>query len=448
MTDSYKVSHYRQYPPKTERVYSYLESRGGRFNKTVFFGPQYLLKKYLVGEVVTTEKIDEAEEVWNLHMGGEHFNRSGWEYIRDNCGGRLPIEINAVPEGTVVPTNNVLMTVENTDPNCYWLTNYLETLLVQCWYPITVATQSWYIKRNILNYLDTTGSPETIGFKLHDFGFRGVSSVETAGIGAAAHLVNFMGTDTFAGVMLARKYYGADMPGFSIPASEHSTITSWGKPNEVDAMRNMLEQYPTGLVACVSDSFDIYHACRELWGNQLRNKVLERDGTLVIRPDSGDPTTVILEVIKILGERFGYTKNDKDYKVLDPHVRIIQGDGVNYDTISSILWNLMHNGWSADNIAFGSGGALLQKMDRDTQKFAFKCSSIRVDDEWFDVYKDPVTDSGKQSKRGQLGLYRWNDNYYTDEKGLPGDLLRPIFCNGELLQDDSFDEIRKRSEEV
>jgi nicotinamide phosphoribosyltransferase len=269
LTDCYKLTHWKQYPPKTTKVYSYFESRGGDYPETVFFGLQYLLKKYLEGKVVTQEKIAEAEEITELTLGNKNlFNRDGWEYILNQLDGKLPISIKAVPEGNIVQTRNALITVENTDPKCYWLTNYLETLLVQAWYPITVATQSREIKKIINEFLQKTGDPSLIDFKLHDFGFRGVSSVESASIGGAAHLVNFKGTDTIVAVTLLRQYYNHESPGFSIPAAEHSTITSWGKENEVKAFANMLDQFK-GTRAVVSDSFNIFEACEKLWGNNL-----------------------------------------------------------------------------------------------------------------------------------------------------------------------------------
>ncbi|MFN3385127.1 MAG: nicotinate phosphoribosyltransferase [Candidatus Thermochlorobacter sp.] len=448
LTDSYKISHYKQYPPRTENVYSYFESRGGRFKEVVFFGLQYYLKAYLEGEVITKKKIDEAEECCAAHFGNAFvFNRTGWEYIVDAHKGRLPVRIKAVPEGFVVPTHNVLMTVENTDMNCYWLTNYLETLLVQVWYGCTVATQSREIKRLILDYLAETGNPDLIDFKLHDFGFRGVSSVESAMVGAAAHLVNFAGTDTLPGVLFIRNYYNSNaMYGFSIPAAEHSTITSWGKENEVQAFENMLRQYPTGTIAVVSDSYDIYHACEHLWGEVLRQDVLSRDGTLVIRPDSGNPKDVVLRVVEILGEKFGYELNRKQFKVLHPKVRVIQGDGVNYDTIAEVLETLKQHGWSADNIAFGMGGALLQKLDRDTQKFAFKCSSITIQNEMRDVFKSPITDNGKQSKRGRLKLVKSGDLFKTVSLNESGeDILQTVFENGEVVRQYSFDEVKRNA---
>jgi nicotinamide phosphoribosyltransferase len=399
LTDSYKISHYKQYPPNTTEIYSYFESRGGMFSHVTFFGLQYLLKNYLQGVVVTKEKIDEAEKIYAKHFGDASlFYRKGWEHILDNHGGKLPIKIKAVAEGSIVPTHNVMMTVENTDPASFWLTNFLETLLVQVWYGCTVATQSREIKKLILQYLQETGDPALVDFKLHDFGFRGVSSVESASIGGAAHLVNFKGSDTIAGLSFIQDYYNThEVFGFSIPAAEHSTITSWGRENEAMAYENMLNQYSKGLVAVVSDSYDIYNACEKLWGEQLQNKILNREGTLVVRPDSGEPKEVVLKAVNILGEKLGYTTNAKGFKVLDPHIRVIQGDGVHYDSIGEILDNLKQHGWSADNIAFGMGGALLQKLDRDTQKFAFKCSCACVDGKERDVFKDPITDNGKEA---------------------------------------------------
>ena len=446
--DSYKCSHSRQYPAGTTRVYSYLESRGGEFDSTVFFGIQYCLKRYLEGVRVTQETIDEAEAVINAHMGAGMFNRAGWEHILNTHGGKLPVSIKAVPEGTVVPTHNVLMTMENTDTACWWLTNYLETMLVRAaWYPTTVATLSYHVKQLIREYLELTGDPAGLLFKFHDFGARGVSSSESAGLGGMAHLVNFMGSDTIEGIMMAREYYGADMPGFSIPAAEHSTICSWGREREVDAFANMLTQYPTGLVAVVSDSFDIYRACSELWGRQLKAQVMSRDGTVTVRPDSGDPVTVVCKVLDLLGDAFGYVTNEKGYKVLDPHIRVLQGDGIDFAATRDILEAMRAIGWSADNIAFGCGGSLLQKLNRDTQKFAFKCSYVEVNGERRDVYKDPITDAGKASKRGRLALVKTDAGFSTISAAdaEQRDELVEVFRDGEVLRTYTFDEVRKRS---
>jgi len=443
-SDSYKISHWRQYPKGTQRVYSFMESRGGVHADVTFFGLQYLLTRYLEGPVVTAEDLAEATDFYRAHFGADLLNVDGWQHIIDKHGGRLPVEICAVPEGTVVPVRNVLMTIENTDPKVPWLTNFLETLLCQVWYPVTVATQSRAMRKLILDALEHTGDPSLVDFKLHDFGFRGSTSVESAGIGAAAHLVNFKGTDTVAGLVLARDYYSEPMAGFSVPASEHSTITSWGREHEVDAYRNMLDQFPTGLVACVSDSYDIYAACRDLWGTELRDRVLSRDGCLVVRPDSGDPPTVVVTVLDILGEKFGFTINEKGYRVLDPHVRVIQGDGIDYEMLGKILSAMERARWSADNVAFGSGGGLLQKVNRDTQKFAIKCSAVQINGEWRDVLKDPVTDPGKKSKAGRLRLVR-EDGVYKTVTGEGPTLLEPVFRDGVVLRRQTFADVRRRA---
>lgn len=449
-TDSYKASMFMQYPANTQTVYSYIESRGGKYSETVLFGLQAFIKEYL-SEPFTAADIDEAEEIWTAH--GEPFNRSGWEHILNIHGGRLPVRIKAVPEGTVVPTRNVLVTIENTDPACFWLTTYLETALLRAiWYPTTVATNSREIKKVIARYLqETEGSIAALPFKLHDFGSRGTSSNESAMLGGMGHLVNFMGTDTIAAVVGARRYYNEAIAGFSIPAAEHSTITSWGRDREVEAYRNMLKQFGRAgsLLAVVSDSYDIYNAVRNLWGTQLRQEVVDSGATLVIRPDSGNPVEVVTAVVKILAEQFGTTTNARDYRVLN-NVRVIQGDGINADSVEAILESLKINGFSADNIAFGMGGALLQAPQRDDQRFAMKASAALVEGQWVDVYKDPATDSGKTSKRGRLALVNSCGVGSCAYKTVPEveakeDILRAVFENGILLVDDTFAKIRERA---
>lgn len=450
MTDSYKVSHYKQYPPETTKVYSYMESRGGRWDETTFFGLQYFLKRYLSGQVVTKDKIKSAEKFWNLHFGRDDVYRADkWLYIYNNYNGHLPIEINAVLEGTTVQTHNVLFTVENTDPKCAWLTNYLETILQQVWYPLTVATYSRNMKSLISKYLKRNGDPKGLDFKLHDFGYRGVSSPETAAIGGASHLVNFLGTDTAAGLEMIDEYYGNPMAGFSIPASEHSTITIWGRENELNAQNNMLEQYTNGPIASVSDSFNVYDVCEHIWGESLKDKILNRKGTLIVRPDSGDPPIVVCKILDILGNKLGYYKNEKGYKVLDDHVRVIQGDGIDFQMVDNILYRMERNGWSSTNIAFGSGGNLLQKHDRDEQKIAVKCSYAVVGGQDIDVFKSPVDAPDKRSKAGRLALVMIDGVYHTiNEKDLkdPKDnKLVTVFRDGKLLVDQHFDEIRDRA---
>uniref|UniRef100_A0A0K0DSZ9 Nicotinamide phosphoribosyltransferase n=1 Tax=Strongyloides stercoralis TaxID=6248 RepID=A0A0K0DSZ9_STRER len=454
LADSYKATHHAQYPNNTTSIYSYFESRGGKFEKTVFFGLQYFIKRYLCGRVVNKQMIEEATEFYHCHFGGmNYFNKEGWEYIVDKHKGCLPLKIKAVPEGTVVDVKNVLFTVENTDPHVPWLTSWLETLLVQVWYPMTVATNSREQKKIIAEYLlNTSDSLDGLPFKLHDFGYRGVSSVETAAIGSASHLVNFTGTDTVAGLQLLRKYYSSPMAGYSIPAAEHSTIISWKKSGEANAYKHMLEKFPVGLVSVVSDSYDVYDAVANIWGEELKDLVMERNGKgcIIIRPDSGDPCTVVLKVLNLLAEKFPISINSRGYRVLPSYLRIMQGDGISYETIGGILEALKQDGWSAENISFGTGGALLQRLDRDTQKCAFKCSSVTVNGKNMDVFKNPSTDSSKRSKKGRLTLEKKEDGtFVTMQEGLGDDkkdLLLTVFENGKLIVDYTLDEIRQRAE--
>lgn len=444
-TDSYKFSQYNQYPEGTTKVYSYIESRGGTWKQTVFFGLQIFLKEYL-SNPITQADIDFAEVLATAH--GEPFYRKGWEYILQQHGGNLPLRIKAVPEGSIVPVKNVLATVENTDPNCAWLTSYVETALLRAvWYPTTVATNSYESKRIIFDYLKQTGDESLIDFKLHDFGARGVSSFESAGIGGLAHLVNFKGTDTVSALLYGKEYYGIDVAGFSIPAMEHSTVTSWGRTNETDSYRNMVNTYgkPGSIFACVSDSYNIYDACHK-WGTVLKDDVINSGATLVVRPDSGYPPEVVIDCIKILDSHYGHTVNEKGYKILN-HVRIIQGDGICQDMIDRILYRVMVAGYSADNIAFGQGGKLLQSIDRDTQKFAMKCSSIQVNGEYRDVYKSPITDMGKESKKGRVTLYQNSNGYFTDLEGRTDaqEVLETVFENGEIIKEYTFDEVRQNA---
>ena len=450
-TDSYKQSHHAMYQPGTEVVASYFESRaGGEYSYCVFFGLQYLLDTHLAGAGrVTPAMIDEAEDLCRWHFGQELFNRRGWEHIVSAHGGRLPVSIRAVPEGTVVPESNVLLTIENTDPGCAWLTNHLETLLVQLWYPCTVATISREQKRVLKAALEKSGGVAGLPFKLHDFGYRGSSSSESAALGGAAHLVNFLGTDTMAGLRLLTAHYGAAEPGYSIPAAEHSTITAWGEDGEQAAYRHILERFSEGTVAVVSDSWDIFEACRRLWGRNLRPEIVGNPGrTLVIRPDSGDPEKVVVECLSILGAEFGHSVNEKGYKVLPSHLRLIQGDGISRRSLPGLCDAITGAGWSMENVAFGSGGGLLQDCDRDTLRFALKCNWVQVNGVRRDVYKRPASDPAKNSKSGPLKLIRDGEGFRTVrvDAGSEPDVLREVFRDGEVLIRDDLDAIRARAE--
>ncbi len=449
-TDSYKTSHYLQYPEGTEYVSSYIESRGGKYDYTLFFGLQMFLKEYLSKPIL---KVDVEFAKHFLAQHGEPFNEKGWLRLIEKYNGVLPLEIQAVPEGMLIPTKNVLVKVINTDPEFFWLTSYIETALLRAiWYPTTVATQSNHIKAIIDSYLSQTGDVSGLPFKLHDFGARGVSSLESAAIGGAAHLVNFMGSDTISGVLALSEYYNAPVSGFSIPAAEHSTTTILGREGEEKQFKRMLDQFakPGSLVAIVSDGYDIYNACENIWGEKLRQQIIDSGATIVIRPDSGIPEEVVVNIMKILARKFGYQTNDKGYNVLN-NVRVIQGDGINEISIEKILFNLKKEKFSADNIAFGMGGALLQQINRDTQKFAMKASWAQINGVGVDIYKDPVTDPGKTSKKGLLTTVSNESNEiktireedFSDE--FHTKLMRPVWRNGELLIDEDLQTIRNRS---
>lgn len=447
-TDSYKLSHFLQYPEGTTEVSSYIESRKG--GPVRFFGLQAFLKQI---KPISMEDVYRLETLAEAH--GVPVNVKGLKRIVNEFEGNLPLTISALPEGRVYPERTPLIQVHNTHPDFPWLTSFIETPLLRgVWYPSSVATVSYRARQVIYqNLYETADDPNTeIKYKLHDFGARGVSSSESAMLGGMGHLLNFYGTDTIEALLGAAEFYHCPMAGHSVPAAEHSTITSWGKSGEADAYRNMLTAFSDfSMVAVVSDSYDIYNACDNIWGGLLKGRV-ERLGdqgrVLIIRPDSGDPKETVLRVLEILMDRFGYKTNSKGYKVLPKFLRIIQGDGVNLVTIGEILDAMKARGYSGSNIAFGMGGGLLQKVDRDTFAWAMKACEAVINGERRDVYKDPIGDKGKQSKRGRQAVIL-SDNDFTTirEDELNGRLnhLRPVWSNGELLVDDTFDTLRARA---
>jgi nicotinamide phosphoribosyltransferase len=332
-TDSYKLTHWNQYPKDTEVVYSYLESRpGATYPYTVFFGLQSILKQ-IEGVVVTEANVNAAAVLSTAHFSsGKRFNYKGWMHVVNDHGGKLPLHIKAVAEGSVIPTGNVLMTVENTCDECYWLTNAVESLLTHVWYPSTVATLSRSVKELIALHLEKTAdSMDALSFMLHDFGYRGASSNESAAIGGAAHLVNFLGTDTLLAMLLLLEDYDADLSNlaFSVPATEHSVMTALGKDDEFAVVDQLLEEYPDGILSTVADSYDIYNYVEQIC-TTYKDRILARDGVVVVRPDSITqrhpyPSALVVWIAERLWESFGGTMNSKGFKVLDPHVRIIWG---------------------------------------------------------------------------------------------------------------------------
>lgn len=432
--DSYKFSQFRQYPPGMTYLSSYIEARSGQ--DILFFG----LSPYLraLSTRVTHEDIDIARVMMKKH--GEPFNEEGFRRIVTDFGGRLPLSIQALPEGTIVPAGVPMVQVRNTAPGFGWLVSPIETTLLRAvWYPTTVASKSFAIRRKILEHLTYSADDpmSEIEFKLHDFGARGASSTESAGIGGTAHLVNFHGTDNVDALYFASEYYGENVAGYSIPAAEHSTITAWGRDGEADAYGNMLDvnaDYP--MVAVVSDSYDIYNACRSVWGGALRERVKalgDSGRTLVIRPDSGDPVHVVSTVLDILWERFGGTLNTKGFRVLPPFLRVLQGDGIDLTSVGQILGAMNLQGYSASNIAFGMGGALLQQVNRDTYSFAMKANEIEIGDTKRAIYKQPKTDAAKSSKMGRQAVVKRDGRFLSvaeDALGSERNHLREVWRDG------------------
>lgn len=418
LADSYKMCHWWMYPKDTKQIYSYFESRGGIFDNVRFFGLQYILKEYMEGQVVTKDKIDEAEDYVMEHCGS--FNRAGWELILNKHGGHLPLNIFAVPEGAVVPTRVPLSVVYNTCEQSAWLTNFVETILSTMWYPTTVCTQSHEIKKTITKYMmDTVGNTDGIDFMMHGFGMRSSTSMESAAIGDAAHLVSFKGTDTVNALKLCRMYYNERMAGFSVAATEHSVMTIEGKDNEAKVVERLLRAAPKDkILSMVGDSYNIFKFCSEILPS-LRHLIVCRTAPLVVRPDSMEPTFIVPKVTDLLMSEFGYTVNKLGYMELPPYLRVLQGDGIDRDSVGKILEVCKSQKYAANNYVFGSGSALIQKLNRDDLKFAFKCCATKRDI-WYDVYKDPYSPDGesmKKSKRGLVWTYRnKNGEYYYDNK--------------------------------
>lgn len=448
-TDNYKHCHYPLYPRGTEYVSSYIEPRGGEFPVAMFVGLQAFLREYLM-HPITIEDIDEAE--LTEREQGMHFNRENWLGILNDHGGYLPVEIEAVPEGTVLPVKNVLVQVINTDPKYWWATSFFETALLRAvWYPTTVGTISWLAKQQVKLALNQTSDNEQLvrGI-LHDYGARGVSSQESAALGGLAHLVNFHQSDTVPGILAAKKYYNAVAPSRSGPNSEHAGFCAWGRDDEVNAMRNMLELYrENGVALLLTDTYDHENAVRNIIGGDLKSEIENFPGLVGVRPDSGDVVQVTSDTTEWLMEAFGYSVNSKGYKVLPGFIRVVQGDGVRRETLPQVFIEMERRGLSTENAVFGMGGGLLQHCHRDTMEFGMKANAVRVNGEWRSIAKAPTGDSMKHSKPGRLALQFADGEYRTVPRdSIPPEenVLQPVFRNGKLLKKWDFSELQARSE--
>jgi len=465
-TDFYKFGHWCQYPKGMDSINSYCEAReGALFHDIVWNGILPILKDFFEGDVITRDNIEEANEIVT-GMGGHpaYFNRAMWEEILTKHNGRLPLSIKALPEGTVVPPSTPLFCITNTGGAITQpLVNHSETLLMHVWSSTTVASVSRYIKKNILDkWAKLTGTPELTIWQLHDFGFRGVSSWQTAVYSGMGHLITCRGTDTSDAVRGIRHYYGTkEIFGNSVWATEHSVATSYGPGRgEVDYVLAQLNAAPDdAIVSMVMDSYDTFNFAQNVVGHpEVLAKIKARSGRTVFRPDSGDPVAVNLRVLDILGNVLGFTVNGLGYKVLNHNVGVLQGDGMDYQTIDTLFEAIITIGhWSSDNLVVGSGGGLLQKWNRDTLRFAIKASHGSINGVGFDIFKDPATanvgNETKASKRGLLKVAQIGNTFTTISSTTCApnmfnqyvDAMEPIFLNGDIMGTHDFNLIKKRA---
>ena len=451
--DSYKFSHPFAYPDKIDGMTSYGETRIPSSETVVPFGMQMLIKRYLT-QTITQADVDAAEEFSIAHFGRKLFARKAWEKVVRLYDGKLPLIIRSVPEVTVMHGSQPLYTVTVLDKDLFWMSAGFETMIQRAiWYPTTIATMDYIVKNEIEAFYDLTGADKgLLPFALHDFGGRGVTSGETAEIGGAAHLVNFLGSDTVEGILAANFFYKEAMSGFSVYATEHSIQCSFGG-GEADALRYLRKQLsnagPGTVVSIVIDGYDVYREA-ELLCTVMRDEIIASGAKVVFRPDSGDMMEIIPRLLKMQADAFGTTLTEEGYAQIN-NVGVIQGDGIDRAIISEVLTLITGLGYAADTVIFGSGGALLQKVNRDTLKFAQKACAILVDGEWKGIAKDPITDHGKKSKEGILTLARNKETgkLYTvrlDKEPLSDryeDVMELVYYKGDLYNEITFNEVRE-----
>jgi len=437
------------YPEGTSHVSSYLESRGGRYPVTLFVGLQAFIIDYLM-HPLNARDVDEAEEV--LRSMSIPINRQNWLDLINDHNGYLPVEIEAVPEGTVLPTGNVLVQVVNTDPKYPWLTGFIETAILRAvWYPTTVGTVSWTAKQFLREAFERTSDhPELLRLYLHDYGARGVSSFESAALGGMAHLVNFDQTDTVPAYLAARRFYDDTRPVNGASAfQEHSVIIAAGRQREADTYRALLADAGAGVAGLLLDAYDHENAVRNIVSKELHDEVASFPGLVIIRCDSGDPVMTPVDTIEWLMEAFETTTNSKGFKLLPANLRVVQGDGLTPVTHAAIYNEMERRGLAADNLLCGMGGGLLQQVNRDTLNFGYKANAVKINGEWIGIQKTPRGSKMKRSKAERLALQYFDGDYRTvPRKSIPEkeNLLVPVFRDGRLLRKWNFRELIERSE--
>jgi len=455
--DSYKFSHPFAYPDEPiEAMTSYGEARIPSSEVVVPFGAQMLMKRYLK-QSITMADIDAAEAFSIGHFGRKLFDRRGFEKVVTEYGGKLPLIIRAVPEGTPIRGGMPIYTVTVFDPDLFWMSAAFETMIQRAfWYPTTISTMDHSIKRKIkARYTKTGADMNLLPFALHDFGGRGVTCAEQAEIGGASHMVHFMGSDTVEGILAANFFYREAMAGFSVYATEHAIECSFGKgeENELRYIRKQLSNAPRGsIVSIVIDGYDVYRAA-ELLCTTLRDEIIASGAKVVFRPDSGDMMEVLPRILRMQEMAFGFNLTSTGHKQIK-HVGIIQGDGVDHAAIEAVLDLIIGLGYSADCVIFGSGGALLQKVNRDTLKFAQKACALLINGEWHGIAKDPVTDHGKKSKEGVLTTVRSRITGELMAARLDTgplnsefeDIMTLIYHTGTLYNETTLAEVRERAQ--
>lgn len=477
MTDFYKIGHRKQYPKGTEIVYSTFTPRASRIdgvNEVVNFGLQGFIKEYLIdffnSNFFSQEKskiVSDYSRFVKNTLGDQNPETKHIEDLHDL--GHLPLEINALPEGTKVPLRVPMFTIHNTDSRFFWLTNFLETLMsCNLWVTSTSATIANRYKKLLNEYaIKTTGSTDFVQFQGHDFSMRGMSSLSSSVKSGAAHLLSFVGTDTIPAIGYLEEYYGAniekELVGCSVPATEHSVQCAYG--NDLKYFDNMLKLYPQGIVSIVSDGYDFWKVITEVVPS-LKDKILARNGTgmdkVVIRPDSGDPVKIICGdpdaaeecvrkgAVECLWDTFGGTTTEQGYKVLDSHIGLIYGDAITYERCKEICENLEKKGFASVNLVYGIGSYTYQMNTRDTFGFALKSTLCKVSGEEKQIYKDPKTDDGiKKSQKGAVMVYQtvdgnlaFADNMTLEESKNDKNLLTTVFKNGKLVKEQTLSEIR------
>lgn len=422
--DFYKVSHKAQYPANVTKVHSALVARGANYNEDIskdefmWFGLKLYLDKlkgfetWFVGLTSSefTDELQKYKQFLDMRLGGNN-NVDHWDTLweRMQTTGKLPLIIHAVEEKTICNFQTPLLTVENTHDDFAWLTSYIEsTMLSNVWPVTTAANRSWHIRKSIEERMVSYTEEElgTIDFMGHDFSYRGLMGDEAAVLAGCGHLANFKGSDTIPAIKAMEDIYG-EVTGFSVPATEHSVMCAGGETTEFETYKRILDIYPSGIVSIVSDTWDYYAVLKEILP-QLKNSIMARDGKVVIRPDSGDPVKIVCggdgyeSSLEILDGIFGHTLDSAGLKVLDSHIGLIYGDGMNQPKIKAMLDEMIKCGYSPLNIVFGIGSYTYQFMTRDELSFAFKATAVEIDGKWVDIHKNPKTDVKKKSLTGRF----------------------------------------------